>query len=147
MRTTLQFALMSALLWVTSCASQKPMPDVTIQNASTNHLDWVEVRWGENVMTAGVLPPGVGKTELHKGLPARITTNFAIIRFINEDDPRLRWESGSNEEVRARRATSEMFVPVDVSPLLRLGPRQDKVTFRILSLTNADVLVQTRQRQ
>ena len=120
----------------------EPTVDVTIQNDSTNHLDWVEVDWGGRVMTAGVSPPGKGATELDAGLPVGVATNVAMIKFINEDDPRLSWTGGSNEEVRARRAISWTQVPVDVNRLQQLGPGHYKITFRILSLTNAELLIE-----
>ncbi len=137
-----------ALAFATSCtrntpSSPAPHPtqSLTIRNDSTNHLDWAQIRWGERVIELGVMPPGKGATFLDAGIPPGVTTNIAIIEFINEDAAGLNWKSGSNEEVRARREKSWTRVPVDVSGLLRLGPGGSQITFRILSLTNADVLV------
>ena len=80
--------------------------DITVQNASTNHLDWAKVEWGGRVIEVGVMPPGKGATTLDAGLPTGVTTNVAVIEFINEDAPGLNWQSGSHEEVRARRTNS-----------------------------------------
>jgi hypothetical protein len=117
------------------------MGSLTFRNNSTNHLDWAQIRWGDRVIELGVMSPGKDATFLDTGLPAGVTTNIAVIEFINEDAAGLDWKSGSNEEVRARRGKSWTRVPVDVSGLLRLGPGGSQITFRILSLTNADVLV------
>lgn len=123
-----------------SNSAPHPKQSLTVRNDSTNRLDWAQVRWGERVLEVGVLSPGKGATFLDAGPPVGVTTNIAVIEFINEDAPGLNWESGSNEEVRTRREKSWTHVPVDVSGLLRLGPGGE-ITFRILSLTNADVLV------
>ena len=130
-------------LCVTSCSSTTILTrDVTIRNDSANHLDWVKVDWGGHTFSAGVLPPGVFKKTFDARLPADVTTNVAFIEFINEDTPGLNWESGSNDEVRARRAKSLTRVPVDVSRLLSLGREPYHIIFRILSVTKADVLVE-----
>jgi hypothetical protein len=134
-------------LWGVACNSpQRPTVDVTIRNDSTNHLDWVTVKWDEAEIPAGVMGSGKAVTILDAGLPKDATTNVAIFEFINEDDPGLNWDSGSNQEVRMRREKSWRRVPVDVSRLLQLGPGHYEVTFRLLSLTNATVAVATTQR-
>jgi hypothetical protein len=119
--------------------------DITVQNASTNHLDWAKVEWGGRVIEVGVMPPGKGATTLDAGLPTGVTTNVAVIEFINEDAPGLNWQSGSHEEVRARRTNSWTRVLVDVSRLLQLGQEPCHITFRILSLTNADVVIEAQR--
>jgi len=121
--------------------------DITVQNDSTNHLDWAEVEWGDRSISVGVMPPGKGATFLDFDLPSDVRTNVAVIKCINEDTPGLSWDSGSNDEVRARRATSWTRIPVDVRRLLQLGDGHYDVTFRILSLTNADVLVERRENR
>lgn len=88
------------------------------------------------------MPPGNAKTFLDASLPTDVTTNVAAIEFINEDAAGLNWESGSNEEVRARRAKSWSKVPVDASQLLHLDSDPYRITFRIRNLTNADILVE-----
>lgn len=135
--------VVSLALCVVSCSRTRPLRrDITIQNDSTNHLDWADVDWGGHTIEVGVLPPGIGKTILDAGIPVGVATNVAVLKFINEDEPGLNWASGSNDEVRARRAKSWMRVPVDASPLLRLGPGPCHITFRILSVTNAEVKVE-----
>ena len=142
-RTMSILLVLSLALCVVSCSSSRQLRrDVTIQNGSTNHLEWVDVDWGGHTIDVGVLPPGKGATILDAGIPAGVTTNIAVLKFINEDQPGLNWESGSNDEVRARRAKSWTRVPVDVSPLLKLGPGPCHITFRILSVTNAEVVVE-----
>jgi hypothetical protein len=140
----MRIVLMSVLaLFLASCTTNAPLRrDVTIQNDSSNHLDWVSVNWGGRILRAGVMPPGKGAMIFEAGLPAGVTTNVAVIEFINEDTPGLDWASGSREEVRARREKSWTRVPVDVSRLLRLGHGPYSITFRILSVTNADLLIE-----
>ena len=145
----LQMALLGlGLAFATSCSrntshspAQHPTRSLTFRNDSTNHLDWAQIRWGDRVIELGIMSPGKDATFLDTGLPAGVTTNIAVIEFINADAAGLNWKSGSNEEVRARREKSWTHVPVDVSGLLRLGPGGGQITFRILSLTNADVLL------
>lgn len=122
-------------------SSPKVSADISVRNQSTNHLDWVSIEWGAGRIQVGVMPPGKGATYFDFGLPANVQTNVAFFKFINEDTSGLDWKSGSNEEVRARRATSWTRVPIDVSRLLHLGKEHHYVTFRLLSLTNADVEV------
>ena len=134
-------------LCITSCSRNTHLNydrNITIQNDSTNHLDWAKVDWGGRLLDVGVMPPGKGATYLNFNLPSGVTTNTAFIEFINEDAAGLNWESGSNGEVRERRAHSATRIPVDVSKLLRLGTEHYDITFRILSLTNADVLVNNK---
>ena len=132
---------------VTSCSNRARLSaDISVQNDSTNHLDWAKVEWGGHSIDVGVMPPGKSATLLDFGLPSGVTTNTAVVEFINEDAPGLSWASGSNEEVRARRANSVTRVPVDVTQLLRLSPEHYQITFQILSLTNATVLVKKDSR-
>jgi len=119
--------------------------DITVQNDSTNHLDWAKIEWGDRDISVGVMPPGKGATLLDFGLPSGVKTNVAVIRFINEDAPGLGWDSGSNDQVRARRETSWTLLPIDVSRLLQLVDGYYEITFRILSLTNADIAIQKRE--
>lgn len=102
----------------------------------------MKVNWGGHTIEAGVMSPGKGMKIYDAGLPVGVTTKVAVIEFINEDTPGLNWGSGSNEEVRERRAKSWTRVSVDVSQLLNLGREPYHVTFRILSVTNAEVLVE-----
>src|SRR5688572_20734862 len=94
-----------ALLFLTSSCSNsrsEPTVDVTVENATTNQLDWVRVDWGGAWLTKGVLAPKAFGKEYDAGLPD-VATNVAFIQFINEDDPQLKFESASNDDVRARR--------------------------------------------
>jgi hypothetical protein len=142
------FVCFISVACMTSCSrNDVRLNRVTYQNDSTNHLDWVRVEWGGRIFRVGVMPPGNSATVLDESLRTEVITNVAIIQFINEDATGMSWESGSNEEVRARRENSWMRVSVDVSQLLRLGPEPHDVTFRILSLTNADVMVKTRAKR
>jgi hypothetical protein len=143
MRTSLAI-LAVVLLCAISCRSRDPVwePDITVRNDSTNHLDWASVEWGGHSLDVGVMHPGNEATYLYQRIPSDITTNLAVIRFINEDSPGLNWKSGSNEEVRSRRAKSWTEIPVDVSHVLLHRHERCDITFRILSLTNAEVLIQ-----
>jgi len=149
MHTGAKIALVCCILvtCMTSCSRNgAPLHRVTYRNDSTNHLDWVRVEWGGRIFGVGVMAPGKSATVLDESLRTEVTTNVAIIEFINEDATGMNWESGSNEEVRARRERAWTRVPVDVSQLLRLGPEPHDVTFRILSLTNADLMVKPRAK-
>jgi hypothetical protein len=142
------FAGFAVALCTLSCdGNQQITPTITVQNDSTNHLDWVSVKWGDHRLDVGVMSPGTGATYLGVSLPTFVTTNVAIIKFINEDDPGLSSESGTPDEARARRVKSWRKVPVDVEPLLHLRPQHYDVTFRILSLTNAELQVNTTEKQ
>ena len=135
--------LLALAFCVVSCSPSKRLRrDITLQNDSNNHLDWVEVNWGGRVVEFGVMPPGKGATLIDVGLPTSVTTNVAVISFINEDAPGLNWKSGSNEEVRARRENSWTRVPVEVSQLLRINSEPHHITFRILSVTKAEVRIE-----
>ncbi|HEX2854764.1 MAG TPA: hypothetical protein VHO24_16145 [Opitutaceae bacterium] len=136
--------LLSALAFcLVACSpSERLRRDVTIQNDSKNQLDWVSVKWGGRVFGAGIMPPGKGATIIDASLPANVTAKVAIIEFIDEDAPGLNWKSGSNEEVRARRAESWTRVPVDITQLSQISGQSCHITFRILSLTDAEVRVE-----
>lgn len=141
-------AILILPLFLISCGSKEHARiDITVQNASTNDLDWAEIDWGGHSLSVGVMPAGKSATLLDYGLPSGTKTNVAVIKFINENSPDLNWKSGSNEAVRARRANSWTQVPVDVSRLLQLGKGRYEITFRILSLTNADVLIQSKENK
>jgi hypothetical protein len=145
MRSSLTI-LAAVSLCASSCSSRDPLwePDITVRNDSTNHLDWASVEWGSLSLGAGVMPPGTFSTSLYERIPSDITTNLAVIKFINEDSPGLNWESGSSEEVRSRRAKSWTEIPVDVSQVLLHRHEHCDITFRILSPTNAEVLIKRK---
>jgi hypothetical protein len=83
--------LLMALLLVVSCdkskhnGSRPPTPqasivNVALLNATTNELDWVELRWEGPDVPGGALPQGTAKTAL--SLPWPSTTN-ATVSFID----------------------------------------------------------------
>ena len=51
-----------------SCSTNAPLRrDITVQNHSTNHLDWASVDWGGHRISVGVMSPGSSATQLDAG--------------------------------------------------------------------------------
>ncbi len=113
--------------------------DLEMRNSTTNHLGWAKLVWGESLVTVGVFSPGTSAVYLDQGIPKTITTNVATIEFVIEDDPRL--QIGSEDERVALKRKLIQRVPVDVTPLRNLAPGYYRITFSLLSLTNAELKV------
>ncbi len=150
MRTRLKTLFLAAVAVVlaTSCSMgrRQPIVDVTVQNNTTNQLGWAEVNWGEgSSISVGVFAPHTGKTYYDTSFPKSVKTNIATIEFVDEEDARL--HIGSEDERLALRKQSIRRVPVDVSPLRRLAPGHYHVTVSLLSLTNAELVIQTKPKK
>ncbi len=142
--------LTTLLLFLGICLScfsngHRMTPDITVENNTTNRLDWMHIQWGNDEVQVGSIPPGNAAIFIRYSLRTAANTNLAVISFIHEDTPGLSWNSGRNAEVRARRARSWTHIPVDVSPVLQLHQERYHLTFRILSVTNAVVLVEKNE--
>jgi hypothetical protein len=56
---------------VKSAHPQHPITlNISINNASTNTLDWVELEWGGPAVPGGIIPPGTSKTTLSAEWPS-----------------------------------------------------------------------------
>lgn len=118
-------------------APSGPSVDIRISNDSTNDLTWLSVRWDEGQQEAGVLSAGVWKESLDAGLPKKPKSDTAFVEFADDKDG---WsDQGSpNSERKLYR------IPVDVSPLRQLAGGHYRVTFSILSFTEAKLQIEKR---
>src|SRR5829696_3092957 len=148
MRASLKTFLLVVFVafFATSCSlgQRQPLLDVTVRNNTTNRLGWAELNWGEGSITVGIFPAGKGATFFDASLPKSTRTHTATIEFVNEDDPRLQAAS-ADERVSLKRRLIQK-VPVDVSALQQLAPGHYHVTFSLLSLTNAELVIGSRQK-
>jgi hypothetical protein len=133
-------ALALTMVLAASCGTKRPATsvDITIQNDSTNNLDWVELVWGEGNLSVGVMSAGNGKTILDAGIP-KSATDTATLEFVENNDPKLRAGPTDRAALEARKKHS---IQVDVSRLRRLAPGRYDVTFSILSLSEAKLRIE-----
>jgi hypothetical protein len=126
---------------VASCSStpSRPSVDIKISNNSTNDLTWVRVRWDEGEQRAGVLPAGVWKVSLDAGLPKKPKSDTAFVEFVDDKDGWTYQGSPNSERKRYR-------IPVDVSPLRQLAAGYYRVTFSILSFTEAKLQIEKKDK-
>jgi hypothetical protein len=132
-------AVLAATFAVISCSTMsRPSVDIDIRNNSTNFLNWVAVLWDDGKQTAGVMPPGVSKISLDAGLPKSPKSDTAFIEFVVYNDG---WINGA----RPNSERKHYRIPVDVSPLKRLGSGHYRVTFSILSFSQADLKIEKKE--
>jgi len=126
---------------IASCSSTRSRPsvDIEIRNASTNDLNWVSVRWDEGEQTAGVMSAGASAVLLDAGLPKAPKSDTAFMEFVDDKDGWTYQGRPNSERKRYR-------IPVEVSPLKRLSAGHYRVTFSILSFTDAKLTIQKKEK-
>ena len=129
----------AGLLASCSITPSRPSVDIDIRNDSTNHLNWVSVLWDEGKQTAGVMIPGASKVSLDAGLPKKPKSDTAFMEFVDDNDGWTYQGRPTSERKRFR-------IPVDVSALKRLSAGHYRVTFSILSLTEARLQIQKKEK-
>jgi hypothetical protein len=133
-------AVLTATFAVISCSTTpRRSVDIDIRNDSTNFLNWVAVLWDDGKQTAGVLPPGVSKISLDAGLPKSPKSDTAFIEFVDRNDGWINGVTPNSERKHYR-------IPVDVSPLKRLTSGHYRVTFSILSFTQAELKIEKKNK-
>jgi hypothetical protein len=135
------FVAVAFAVLVVSCntPSSRPSVDIDIRNDSTNRLNWVKVLWDEGEQTAGVMIPGASKVSLDAGLPKRPKSDTAFMEFVDDKDGWTYQNKPNSERKRYR-------IPVDVSALKRLSAGHYRVTFSILSFTEARLQIQKKEK-
>jgi len=113
--------------------------DIEIRNASTNRLNWVRVLWDEKQQTAGILIPGASSVSLDAGRPKNPKSDTAFMEFVDDHDGWAPQGRPTSERKRYR-------IPIDVSALKRLSSGHCRVTFSILSFTEARLQIQKREK-
>ena len=142
MRTHLYcFVAVAFTVLVVSCniPSSRPSVDIDIRNDSTNDLNWVSVLWDEGKQTAGVLRHGASSVSLDAGLPKKPKSDTAFMEFVDDSDGWIYQGRPTSERKRYR-------IPVDVSALKRLSAGHYRVTFSILSFTEARLQIQKKEK-
>jgi hypothetical protein len=71
--------------------------------------------------------------------------HLAYFEFVDEGDPRLQGTKG-DENLRLRHQLMRK-IPIDVAPLKQLGPGSYGVTFSLVTLTNAELTIQTKPKR
>ena len=133
-------AVLTATFAVISCSTMpRRSVDIEIRNGSTNFLNWVAVLWDDGEQRAGVMPPGVSKISLDAGLPKSPKSDTAFIEFVDRNDG---WINGA----RPNSERKHYRIPVDVSPLKRLNSGHYRVTFSILSFTQAELKIEKKDK-
>jgi len=133
--------ILVSLLFV-SCGSVQrgAIVDINISNDSANDLNWVRVRWDEGEQTAGVLPARASKISLDAGLPKAPKSDTAFVEFVDDKDG---WDYHSKRPNSERK---HYIIPVDVSALKRLSSGHYRVTFAILSFTEAKLQIEKKDK-
>ncbi len=138
MRICLHYLVVVGLgIPIVSCsiAPHRPSVDIEIRNDSTNALNWVTVQWDDREQTAGVMPSGVSKVSLDAGLPKAPKSDTAFVEFVDDKDGWTYNGRPNSERKRYR-------LPVDISELKRLSAGHYRITFSILSFTEAKLHIQ-----
>ena len=115
---------------LTSCStpSRFPVLNFTTHNATSTDLNWVTINWGEWQISSGVLSAGIFASQYYPVRREPPHSDSASLTFI-EDSSRQRHN-----------------IPLNVSEVRQLRDGIYMVTFRITSLTNADVVIKPEKR-
>ena len=129
-------------MFVVSCSMtpRRPSVDIEIRNDSTNELNWMRVKWDEGEQSAGVMPPGKSAVLLDAGLPKAPKSDTAFMEFVDDKDG---WTYSPGRPSSERR---RYRIPVDVSALKQLSPGHYRVTFSVLSFTEARLQIQKKDQ-
>jgi len=76
--------------------------NISIHNASTNTLDWVELQWNGPAVPGGIIPPGASKTTLSTEWPSVPSAMITLVD--NQTREPYKFEiplSKANEQVNA----------------------------------------------
>ena len=122
-----------------SCSTMRPRPsvDIDIRNDSTNALNWVRAQWDDREITAGVMIVGASSVYLDAGLPKSPKSDTVFIEFVDDKDG---WTGRANSERKRYR------IPVDVSAVKQLSTGHYRVTFSILSFTEAKLTIAKKEK-
>jgi hypothetical protein len=132
-------AILTTFAVISCSTTPRRSVDIEIRNGTTNFLTWVAVTWDDGKQTAGVMPPGVSKINLDAGLPKAPKSETAFIEFVDRNDG---WINGA----RPNSERKHYRIPVDVAPLKRLSSGHYRVTFSILSFTQAELKIEKKDK-